>query len=229
VAYRVAQLDLSTGRTYPVATGIKPAVVETMAGTRLEQLASTDGSMLYTLYTTDPASYAGPHAHQADPVAFIHTLSLEEGWAHCVALPKALWGGDPVNEAIALSPNGSRLYVVDTARDLVAIMNTRNLEMKSIEVEFPDPVGTAQAAVGSDVMLFASGGTWLVGVDLSKGTTTGRQTMSNAVSALGAGPGGLYVAMPDRVEVLDPSLERRVASIPSPAVSELAYVGVFTA
>jgi hypothetical protein len=78
-------------------------------------------------------------------------------------------------------------------------------------------------------MLFASGGTWLVGVDLSEGTSTVSRTVPGAVSALGAGPGGLYVAMPDRVEVLDPSLERRVASIPSPAVSELAYVGVFTA
>jgi hypothetical protein len=200
-----------------------------MAGTRLEQLASPNGSMLYTLYTTDPATYGGPHVHQADPVAFIHTLSLEEGWAHCVALPEAVWGGDPMNEAMALSPNGKRLYVVDTARDIVAIMNTGNLQMKISEVEFPDPVGTARAAVGGDGMLFASGGTWLVGVDLSEGTTTGRQTMSNAVSALGTGPGGLYVAMPNRVEVLDPSLERRVASIPSPPVSELAYVGVFTA
>jgi hypothetical protein len=228
VAYRVAQLDLSTGRTYPVATGTKPAVVETMAGTRLEQLASPDGGMLYTLYTTDPAAYAGAHAHEADPVAFIHTLSLEEGWAHCVALPKAMWGSDPMNEAMALSPNGKRLYLVDTARDLVGIMNTRNLRMKSIDVDFPDAVGPAQAAVGSDGMLFASGGTWLVNVDLSQGAITGRRTMPEAVSTLGTGPGGLYVAMPDRVEVVDPNLGERVATVPSPAVEDLAYVGVAT-
>jgi hypothetical protein len=227
-AYRVAQMDLASGRIYPVGTGTKPTVVETMAGTRLEQLASPDGSMLYTLYTTEPSGYAGTHAHEAEPVAFIHTLNLEEGWAHCVALPKALWGGDPVNEAMALSPDGDHLHVVDTARDLVAIMNTRSLDMNSIEVDFPQVAGAAQASGGDDGELFASGGKWLVSVNVWQQAITGRRTMPEAVSALGTGPGGLYVAIPDRVDVLDPNLGERVAAVPSPAVDDLAYVGVVT-
>jgi hypothetical protein len=227
-AYRVSGLDLSSGRVYPVATGTKPRVVETMSGTRLEQVASPDGRMLYTLYTTDPASYTGPHAHQAVPVAFIHTLNLEEGWAHCIALPEVMWGGDPRNEAMALSPDGDRLHVVDVARDLVAIMNTRNLEMTGIEVDFPAVGGAAHASVAPTGELFVSDGPWLAAVDVGREGITGRRGMREAVTALGTGPGGLYVALPDRVEVLDPDLRRRVATIPSPAVDDLAYVGVVT-
>jgi hypothetical protein len=229
VAYQVARLGLSTGRVHPVATGTKPAVVETMSGTRLEQVASPDGRMLYTLYTTEPAAYAGAHAHEADPVAFIHTLSLEEGWAHCIALPKALWGGDPLNEAMALSPDGDRLHVVDTARDLVAIMDTHSIKMASIDVDFPAVGGPAQASAGGDAQLYASGGTWLINVNVWRRSTAGHRTMPEAISGLGTGPGGLYVALPHGVEVLSPDLRRRVASIPSPAVDDLDYVGVVTA
>jgi hypothetical protein len=227
-AYRVSGLDLSSGRVSPVATGTKPRIVETMSGTRLEQLASPDGRMLYTLYTTDPASYAGPHAHQAAPVAFIHTLDLKEGWAHCIALPEAMWGGDPRNEAMALSPDGDRLHVVDVARDLVAVMDTHSLDMADFEFDFSEVGGPVHASVGPAGELFVSDGPWLTAVNVWRRTTTGRRGMPERVSALGTGPGGLYVALTHGVEVLSPDLRRRVATIPSPAVDDLDYVGVVT-
>src|SRR5919106_5721585 len=111
--YRVARLALASGKVAPVGTGPK-GVVETMSGTRLEQVVSPDGTMLYTLYTTQPAEYAELRHQAGRPVAFVHTLSLDEGWAHCVGLPRQLWGGDPADQAMAVSPDGARLYVVDT-------------------------------------------------------------------------------------------------------------------
>jgi hypothetical protein len=224
-AYRVARLDLASGKVFPVSTGAK-GVVETMAGTRLEQLASPDGRMLYTLYTTGPAAYAGPHDHDSKPVAFIHTLNLKDGWAHCIALPEEMWGGDPADEAMALSPDGKRLYLVDTTLDLVARMNTRSLSMKQFSVDFPEAHGPAHAATGEDGTLFAAAGTWLVDIDPTEGTITRTRTLSGPASALGTGPGGLVVALPGRIEVLDPVRERPVGEIPSPPVADLAYVGV---
>jgi hypothetical protein len=96
--YRVAALDLSEGSVSPVKTGVK-GVAETMSGTRLEQVASADGSMLYTLYTTRPPGHVAAGGASDEHVGFVHTLSLDEGWAHCVALPEELWGGDPADQA----------------------------------------------------------------------------------------------------------------------------------
>jgi len=110
----------------------------------------------------------------------------------------------------------------------VAVMNTRSLEMAGIEVDFPEVGGPARVAVSSTSELFVSGGPWLATVDVGLETTTGERAMPQAITGLGTGPGGLYVAMVDRVEVLDPDLGKRVATIPSPAVEDLDYVGVIT-
>jgi hypothetical protein len=228
VAYRVARLDLGTGKVLPTGTRTKSAVVETMSGTRLEQLPSPDGDMLYTLYTTQPAAYSEGHAHVGSPVAFVHTLSMDEGWAHCVVLPKKLWGADPADEAMAVSPYGDRLYVVDTARDLVAVMDTERVkvvENQRVDLE-SFPGAETQAIVAPDGTLAVASGSrvWsLDGVDL---TVLETWTMDAPVSALGSGPGGVYVAMPGAVTVIDPSTGKPAASIPSPAGQGTAFVGM---
>jgi hypothetical protein len=93
-AYQVVRLNLADGKVTPVF-GRQKSPVETMAGTRLMQVASPDGTRLYTLYTNQPPSYAkGYDASQAGarrPVAFVHTLATDDGWAICVGLPKTLW------------------------------------------------------------------------------------------------------------------------------------------
>jgi hypothetical protein len=92
-AYRVVRLDLARGRVAPVSVpGVDPndkAVVETMSGTRLSQVASPGGDRLYTLYTTQPraSDQGAPHDDGERSVAFVHTLDVDEGWAHCIALP----------------------------------------------------------------------------------------------------------------------------------------------
>jgi hypothetical protein len=228
VAYRVARLDLGRGKVLPVGTRTKSAIVETMSGTRLEQLPSLDGGMLYTLYTTQPAAYAEGHAHAGSPVAFVHTLSLDEGWAHCVVLPRQLWGADPADESMALSPSGHRLYVVDTARDLVAVMSTENVKVvQSQTVDFePAPGAETHAIVGADRTLFVASGTQVWALDPATLQPMETWTMDAPVSALGSGPGGLYVAMPGTVTIIDPSTGKAGASIPSPLAEDTAFVGM---
>lgn len=227
IAYRVARLDLGKSRVLPVGTRTKSAVVETMTGTRLEQLPSPDG-MLYTLYTTQPAAYAEGHAHVGSPVAFVHTLSMNEGWAHCVVLPRKLWGADPADEAMAVSPYGDRLYVVDTARDLVAVMDTEKVRVvRSQKVDFePSHGAETHAVMAADGTLVVASGSRVWSLDGDDLTVLETWTMDASVSALGSGPGGVYVAMPGTIAVIDPSTGKPAASIPSPAGEATAFVGM---
>jgi DNA-binding beta-propeller fold protein YncE len=160
-------------------------------------------------------------------VAFIHTLSLDEGWAHCVLLPKKLWGADPVEEAMALSPNGSQLFVADTARDVVAVMDTYSLEVEQTEVGFvPTSGAQTHAVVAPGGTLFVASGSRVLALDTDTLRPMRSWTMDAAVSALGYGPDGLYVAMPGQVTIIDPSTGRQAASIPSPPGEGMAFVGM---
>jgi hypothetical protein len=223
--YRVARLDLADGEVHQVATGAK-GIVETMSGTRLEQVGSPDGTMLYTLYTTQPPEYAEARHQDGRPIAFVHTLSLDEGWAHCIGLPEELWGGDPADQAVALSPDGRLLYVVDTARDILAVMDTSKHASVAHHLDFDPSGGDAQAAVGPDGTLFVATGTRVASFDPTTLTAGPTWTTGDQVAALGPVPEGLAVAMPGRVTVFEPSTGRHVRAIPSPAVEDLTYVGL---
>jgi hypothetical protein len=228
VSYRVTQLDLETSKVSPVSAG--KGVVETMSGTRLEQLAPADGSFLFTLYTTQPPEYAKVRAAEGRPVAFVHTLNLDEGWAHCIGLPKELWGGDPADEAMAVSPDGRFLYVVDSARNAVAVVSV-DLdawgEVRTETVDFGQAVtGETQAAVAPDGTLFVTTGSHVVKFDTTTFERVGQWTTRDSVLALGFGEDELFVLEQGRIEVVDPSTDRPVRAIASPAVDAIAYVGV---
>lgn len=225
-AYRVARLNVASGRVQDVSTGVK-GVVETMSGTRLEQVAEPDGSMLHTLYTTEPAAYA-EHAHQSgQTVSFVHMLSLDEGWAHCLALPKPLWGGDAADQAMALSADGSRLYVVDTAQGLLAEVDTGGPELlPTAEVDFGNSGdASTQATVSPDGTLFVSAGSRIVTIDTATLRRTGGWSTEGSVLGLGSDADHLYVAMPGEIEVLDRSTGRPLGIISSPAVRDVAFIG----
>lgn len=123
--YRVTVLDLAHGSVDPVFGPYK-GPTERMPGTRLEQVRAPDGSQLYTLYTSERPGYAphgAPVARNA-VVSFVHVLSLTDGWAHCVGLPKPFWHRPASAEALATSPDGSKLYVVDTGIGMATVLDT---------------------------------------------------------------------------------------------------------
>ncbi|MGH2711042.1 MAG: YncE family protein [Actinomycetota bacterium] len=227
-AYRVARLDLDSGKVREVSTGIK-GVVETMSGTRLEQVAEPDGSMLHTLYTTSPASYV-EHAHQqaGTTVSFVHMLSLDRHWAHCLALPKPMWGGDPADQTMALSPDGELLYVVDSAQGLITEVDTNSPETLRTNEAYLGFGGQAptQATVSPDGTLFVSTGTRIVGIDTATLQRSGGWTMDDVVLGLGSDGRRIFVALPGRIEVLDRSSNGPLGTIASPAVDEVSYIGL---
>jgi hypothetical protein len=226
-AYRVAMLSLHDGRVYDVTTGIKE-IVETMAGTRLEQIADPDGSMLHTLYTTAPASYAD-HAHEVGTtVSFVHMLHLQDGWAHCLSLPKPMWGGDAADQAMALSADGQLLYVIDTAQGLIAEVRTRRPEtLRTAEIDFGSVGSTAsQASISPDGTLFVSSGSQVTAIDTATLKRSRTWTMDAPVEGLGSDAGHLYVATPGEVRVLDRSGQGELGTIAAPEVPDVAYIGL---
>ena len=93
--YRVRQLDLKTGSVSGIGSRDKSAVPEEeMRGTRRMHALSPDGNTLYTLYTHQPGHLhsrdlaAGLTESRGDVHAFVHVLSLSEGWAYCLDLPQ---------------------------------------------------------------------------------------------------------------------------------------------
>jgi DNA-binding beta-propeller fold protein YncE len=225
--YRVTVLDLYDGRVQPVFGPYK-APAERMPGTRLEQVPAVDGTKLFTLYTSDRPGFA-PHDAPVPAnavVSFVHVLSLEDGWAHCVGLPKQLWHQPGSAEAMAVSPDGSTLYVVDADKGLVVTMDTDSLDVsRPHHVELPDPGSRTTATVSAD------GGTLFVGTAGGDGAVTAIDTTSLTATrswATGAGVSGLglsldgarlYVALTDRLEVLSAASGRDLGavSVPSPA------------
>jgi DNA-binding beta-propeller fold protein YncE len=225
--YRVARLDLDSGKVRRVPSAAK-GLVETMSGTRLEQVVSPDGTMLYTLYTTQPAEYAELRHQAGRPVAFVHTLSLDEDWAHCVPLPRELWGGDPSDQAMAVSPDGAGLYVVDTARDVLAVMDTEELTSERFALELPSADTPTRATVGEDGTLFVATGTEIAAIDPATPEITATWTTGAPVTAIGTLPDGLGVAMADRIAVIDPATGTHLRTIPSPPVEDPAYLGLLS-
>ena len=138
--YRVTVLDLKRGRVYPVFGPYKTPP-ERMPGIRLQQIISPNADQLYTLYSSARPGYA-PH-HAAVPndatVSFVHVLSLQEGWAHCVGLPEELWDRPASEQAMATSPNGRLLYIVDATLGLVTVMDTASLEIRTAPIDLAVP------------------------------------------------------------------------------------------
>jgi hypothetical protein len=225
--YRVTKLDLASGTVEPVLGPYKgPA--ERMPGTRLEQVPAADGSKLFTLYTSERPGFA-PHDAPVPRnaiVSFVHVLSLSEGWAHCIGLPKVLWHQPASAEAMALSPDGSTLYVVDADKGAVVTMDTESLDTSGpYRVDLPAPGQRTTATVSADGRtLFvgtAAGGGHVTAIDTSTFDVTDRWSTGGGVSGIGMSLDGarLYVALDGGLEVLSATSGRDLGDVgvPSPA------------
>ncbi len=225
-AYRVVRLDLDRGVVFPVLLSHVKRIAETMSGTRLEQLASPDGRFLFTLYTSQPPAYSGDGSKVSEPVAFVHALDLRNATAHCIALPEELWGGDPRVEAMALSPNGAFLHVVDTERAILAEIATRSGEVtRTTDVDFGAASGEAHAVMTDASTLVVGTGSELVTVDTTTLHVVERRSSAGEIGGLGRGDDGLFVATPEGVEVIEPTTGEAVEHLPSPAIPDLDYIG----
>ncbi len=233
--YRVTVLNLRTGRVVPVFGPFKgPA--ERMPGIRLQQVLSPNADQLYTLYSSARPGYAPHHAPVPNgaTVSFVHVLSLQDGWAHCVGLPEELWDRPASEQAMATSPNGRLLYIADPTLGLVTVMDTASLEIRTHPIDLSVSGVRRTSAVVSDdgSALFVAtagehGGVTRIDTDTFQVVRT---WATDDVSGLGLSADGerLYVAFDDRVEVMDATTGSELAgvAVASPAPIERVSVAL---
>lgn len=116
--YRVAGIDVATGDRFEVFGPHKQPLDEDMRGTGRQQLWSTDGSQLYTLYLRQYHSHDGTEGTDGERLrppeaAFIHVLDVDLGWAVCLDLPVGFGLGPDSSTALLLGTDGYAVTAVD--------------------------------------------------------------------------------------------------------------------
>jgi hypothetical protein len=225
-AYRVTVLDLAREKLLPVFGPFKgPA--ERMPGTRLSQLMSPDADQLYTLYTSSRPGYAphgAPVANDA-AVSFVHVLSLQDGWAHCVGLPRSMWDRPSSEQAMATTPDGNYLFVIDAGRGIVAALHTESLKVRTTPFDLSvegDVVRTA-AQVSPDgrillVSVAGAEGSIVTAFDAATFEAVDSWRLEDVVSGLDFSSDGssVYAATQGRVVVLDARNGLEIGAVPVP-------------
>jgi len=211
-AYRVTFLRLLNGKVEPVFGRFKTPP-ERMPGIRLAQVFDPTSEQLYTLYTNRAAEHY--HDGWADAsygdreVSFVHVLNLRQGWAYCAGLPRSLWGQPAKAQAMAPSPDGRFLYVVDSMRGLVAEMNTRSLKITRSERIDLGPLehGRTSARMSADgsTLYVGVGGSAVSRIDVETFELLGRWPLPGDVTGLALSDDGarLYAALGDSLAVVD--------------------------
>ena len=220
--YRVRRLDLRTEEVVGVYT-VDAELQEAMEGTARVQASSPDGRRLYTLYTL--AGAGGTRR------AFVHVLSLDELWAHCVDLPPAFETASERSIAIAVAPDGWRLYVADADTGTVAEVDTEALAVtRTVQAAFGSRGGTAHGAVGSDGRLYLGKGSGLSSLDVSTLSAGRSWEMAGRITGIQvANDGGrVYVGLKDRIVVLDSATGETLGELDPANVGSIAQLGQST-
>jgi hypothetical protein len=232
-SYRVTFLDLRSGAVRPVFGRFR-SPPERMPGIRLAQVFDPTAEQLYTLYTNEPASHFHDHwqdaAYDDRAVSFVHVLNLRQGWAYCAGLPKALWGRPASAQALAPSPDGRSLYVVDSVRGLIAEMDTRTMRITRTQ-RLPlggRERGRTSALVGPDgsALYVGMGGSAVSRIDLETLEVRNRWRLPAPVRGLAASEDGhrLFFALSDRIAMVDTETGRTLSTFPTGPVESILHV-----
>ncbi|MGN9810229.1 YncE family protein [Micromonospora sp. BQ11] len=198
--YRVRVVDLATSTPGPLSTRNKapvpPGAEEEMRGDGRQAVLAPDRRVLYTLYTHQPG-----HQHTRDLVsgrpgnvhAFVHTLNLAERWAYCIDLPHPFGEAPAGGHAMAITPDGSRLFVADVTSGTVAEISTEDLSVRRT-VAVAGGAGGAHAVADRDRLVIAAGPTVRT-LDLAGLGVVADRSVGEAVTGLVFSPDGqrLYV------------------------------------
>jgi outer membrane protein assembly factor BamB len=141
--YSVRRIDLATGRVTPVPDR-NGAVRDPMPGYAQSQVMSPDGRQLYTFYASGEPIHEGHETYHA----WIHVLNLAHGWAHCVELDEKIGVSGTANAAVAVSPDGSRLFVTDGVTHALVAIDTKTLRV--LRTRFLPTLADQAALIATD-------------------------------------------------------------------------------
>jgi DNA-binding beta-propeller fold protein YncE len=233
--YRVTVLDLATGDVSPV-TGRFKTPPERMPGVRLGQVYDPVTAQMYTLYSNQPGAYAegyehaGGTSHDWPEETFVHVLNLRKGWAYCAGVPEEMWGGTAREQSLVPSPDGRWLYIVDAGEGMVAVMDTRTLEIvRSGRID----LGGEASDLRTSLAVSPGGETLFVAAGAEPGTVSAIATADlttveawpSPLPASGLGlsldGSGLYVAGAGRIALLDLATGEPRATVPTTVVEPI--------
>lgn len=236
--YRVRAYDLATGTVGPLSIrdkGLVPAgAEEEMRGAGRQAVLAPDRSRLYTLYLhqldhlhTRDLLAADHNAGKPAVHAFVHVLSLTEGWAFCLDLPAPFGQGPADAHTLAVAPDGRRLYVANRTSGTVVAADTERLAIVAQARTAAIPGGMAAAQLSPDGrLLYLAGGTSVVVLD-SAGLGTER-TLTVDAPALGLGVsadgGALHVGHRGRLTSYDARTGRRTGQLDVPWLVSVRHV-----
>jgi DNA-binding beta-propeller fold protein YncE len=205
-----------------------------MPGVRLEQIYDPTSEQLYTLYTNRSADYYDDGWQDASygdrEVSFVHVLNLRDGWAYCAGLPRKLWGQPATAQAMAPSPDGRLLYIVDSMRGIVAVMNTRTLEItqtKRIDLRPLEHGGTsAILSADGNILYVGLGGPSVSRIDVATLDVLEDWPLPGDVTGLALSDDGarLYAALGDGVAIVDTGTGDASATLPFGQVESILHV-----
>ncbi|MGH2700157.1 MAG: YncE family protein [Actinomycetota bacterium] len=230
--YTLRRLKLGSGDVVPIKRS-KQNAPGSMLGTGRVALFSPSGHELYTLYTQQGPNYAhgddGTHEHDAGAVhAFIHLLNLEGAWTHCIDLPMPFGTGAVTTHALAMSADGTRLYVADPSSGGVAIIDPAQAKVLGSTTMDLDALtkGDESAQVGSDGRLYLAGGTQVLALDGRTLEAVERWEIGERVSGLAVSSDGtrLYLAIRNRVKVVDSTTGAGIEVIRARGITGISHL-----
>jgi outer membrane protein assembly factor BamB len=201
--YSVRRIDLKTNRVEPVPDR-DGGVGEPMPGYARTQLMSPDGTQLYTFYASVEPVHDGDETYHA----WVHVLNLGEGWAHCVDLDEKIGVSGDTNPALAVSPDGSRLFVTDGTTGALVAVDTKSLRV--VRIRFLPALGSIQPpsllATDGSTLFTGSGYSGLATIDARTLRPKPEQILTDAtIRALRIDRSreALYVLTAEQLLVLD--------------------------
>ena len=217
-SYRVRRLDLATEQVVGVFTP-DAELQQAMGGTARVQAASPDGRRLYTLY-----SLAGPDGSRS----FIHVLSLDELWAHCIDLPAPFSGAFEEEVALSVSPDGEGLHAVDTSSGTLAEIDTRALDVsRTAPVEVDAGAVPPHVAGPARGRLYIASGPRLLALDAATLTERRSWDLEADIRGLQAAVDGarLYVGLEDGIVVLNTVTGKLLDTLRPEAIGSIDQLG----
>ncbi len=239
--YRVRRVEVSTGAVTPLLSRDKsvvpPGAEEEMRGEGRQAVLAPDRGRLYTLYL-----HQGEHQHTRDllpgrhspdghPVhAFVHVLSLTEGWAYCLDLP-APFGDHPAEaHALTVSPDGKRLYVGELTTKQIAVADTESLtvtDLAPLADDEPAGDGAAMSMSADGAALYVAAANVVRRLDPATLRITGSWAAPARVRGLAPAPDGrtLHLGLEGRVARVDAADGRVLDTFPATGLRAVVMTG----